>query len=173
MTQRFPAEYINGMTIKAFSVTLMITCAFKHLLDCEWFNPRKPIWSEIPFWRTILSLLHSSSPQTFAGNVASFVWGSHPWLSVGLQVHPPPGGAKQQSSLYMAFCFSSPASGLPIQVYKNLTVFTYALLIEGMSVSRVSLYHTAQLDLNGLTSTSWLVWLFWAETVLTIAKLTN
>lgn len=89
MTQRFPAEYINGMTIKAFSVKLMITCAFKHLLDCEWFNPRKPIWSEIPFWCTILSLLHSSSPQTFAGNVASFVWGSHPWLSVGLQVPPP------------------------------------------------------------------------------------
>lgn len=36
-----------------------------------------------------------------------------------------------------------------------------------------SLYHTAQLDLNGVNSTSLLVWIFGVETVLSIAKLTG
>lgn len=161
------------MTIKAFSVKLTIICAFKHLLDCEWFIPGNLSGQRYPF--------DAQSSPYFALVLHRYFWQCHQfWIrQLGSALRskslssPPPVGTKQQGILCMVFCSSSLASGLPIQVYKNLTVFTCAFLVEGMPVSKVSSYHRAQLGLGGVNSTSLLVWLFWAETVLSTARLTN
>lgn len=153
----------------------MIICAFKHLLDCEWFIPGNLSCQRYPFdaqsspcfalvlHRYLLVML----PVLYQAATLISAW-CYRSLPPRLQWE-----LSSRAAFNMVFCSSSPASGLPVQVHKNLTVFTRAFLVERMPVSKVSLYHTAQLDLSGVNSTSLLIWLFWAETVLSIAKLRN
>lgn len=100
-------------------------------------------------------VLHRYLLVMLSGFCQAAILGSVWWCTQSLSpLHQ--AGTEHHSSLYMAFFSSSPASGLPIQVYKTLAAYTCAL-VGHVPVSKVPLYPTAQLGIIGyINSTSWL-----------------